>query len=855
MPYVLGTKQLTVFFVILSIICLPLSSRITLRSLIWNDMKALSSTKGSYCLSKDPVMPFDFTKFSQANHDHEVMLSETMNETLRLHICDELAKPCRGEKGYAICLHREGQEEIGLGREPPEVDSRYEKILFKYTGDRCDSESNYTVELEFKCSYDYRDEVALTIVNLDFEHSCHVVIDLETIKACPTPRTPNCTFYQGQEKFDLSMLRNHYDNYEISTAESGPRQHSPIMLNACGPLVQNNTHFKAPGCGPESTACFIDRTDVANPVHRSLGRLGPNTGFYMSDHEIRWVMSDGDPCPYNESVNYTTVVSFLCNPEKILSHPQYVSGLGQCFVQIMWYSSHVCPEWILRVTSGRELARPCTIRDPETLFEYDLTSLRGQVFKTQTSDGGELEMAVCGNLGARSICSDGSGVCKVLKGQSSGVSGGIGNSHLYWKKSGPYLNYTSGDSCSPLQRRWTSIEFKCGPSNSSLEVESDHPCYQRIFWTTPLVCRKPCTSRKFGLPLGHLTNDLEDYVVEHNETTYYLNVCRELVNPPPGCPKNSSACAIGPKKIDAASGNLGTSSTEPELHDPNTPLLGFVHGDTCVEDPTQNYSARIIFTCNHNVNMSYPQYSIYFDCITYFEWPTMWSCGNVHADLDETTYKIVNTLEDEWDLSPLKDYKADIHRLYKLAPFSLTMFNRSNCPGGSFICDYRQNYGREIRVMTDYSTGTVQLFFSNGSICDRNARAVKIANSWRSNKLSAVIVMKCNATAGLGLPVIVGEDICSVEFEWQTDVVCRDRENEKIRPPSGRNAPHNEMTSHWPIIFIIVSVFIVMLVVGILWIYKTDSLRQRFIVFYYRCRHFRQAPAPGNVSREDLVME
>ncbi|CAB0039604.1 unnamed protein product [Trichogramma brassicae] len=761
----LGTKQLTVFFVIMSIIYLPLSSRITIRSLIWNDMKALSSTKGSYCLSKDPIMPFDFMKFSPANHDHEVMLSETMNETLRLHICDELAKPCHGEKGYAICLHREGHEEIGLG--------------------------NNLLHTLIKLLALADVSIYYAMFTFCFEQTCHVTIDLETIKACPAPRTPNCTFYQGQEKFDLSMLRNHYDNYEISTAESGPRQHSPIMLNACGPLVQNNTHFKAPGCGPESTACFIDRTDMANPVHRSLGRLGPDTGFYMSDHEIRWVMSDGDPCPYNESVNYTTVVSFLCNPEKVLSHPQYVSGLGQCFVQIMWYSSHVCPEWILRATSGRELARPCTIRDPETLFEYDLTSLRGRVFKTQTSDGGELEMAVCGNLGARSICSDGSGVCRVLKGQSTGVSGGIGNSHLYWKKSGPYLNYTSGDSCSPLQRRWTSIEFKCGPSSDSLEVESDHPCYQRIFWTTPLVCRKPCTSRKFGLPLGHLTNDREDYVVTHNETTYYLNVCRQLVDPPSECPKNSSFCAIGPKKTDAASGNLGTSSTEPELHDPMTPILGFVNGDTCVEDPTQNYSARIIFTCDDKVNMSYPQYSVYFDCITYFEWPTMWSCGNVHADLNETTYKIVNTLGDEWDLSPLKDYKADIHRLYKLAPFSLTMFNRSNCPGGSFICDYRQNYGREVRVMTDYSTGTVQLFFSNGSICDRNARAVKIANSWRSNKLSAVIVMKCNATAGLGLPVIVG----------------------------------------------------------------TDSLRQRFIEFYQRCRNFRQAPAQGNVSREDLVME
>lgn len=77
------------------------------------------------------------------------------------------------------------------------------------------------------------------------------------------------------------------------------------------------------------------------------------------------------------------------------------------------------------------------------------------------------------------------------------TSGGIGNSNLMWKESGPYLNYTNGDLCyNRKQQRYTLIEFSCGPDYSDIAEENDL-CHNVVKISTPLVCKNQVNDMTF----------------------------------------------------------------------------------------------------------------------------------------------------------------------------------------------------------------------------------------------------------------------------------------------------------------------------------------------------------------------
>lgn len=83
------------------------------------------------------------------------------------------------------------------------------------------------------------------------------------------------------------------------------------------------------------------------------------------------------------------------------------------------------------------------------------------------------------------------GICQV----SGNISGGVFNSNLMWKESGPYLNYTNGSLCGTMnQRAYTIIEFYCDEIESSEIEETGNSCYNKIKISTNLTCEKPTVS-------------------------------------------------------------------------------------------------------------------------------------------------------------------------------------------------------------------------------------------------------------------------------------------------------------------------------------------------------------------------
>ena len=48
-----------------------------------------------------------------------------------------------------------------LGKEPPNIDISSGRILFKYTGDKCNATHNYTINFEMKCDFSMEYEAAV----------------------------------------------------------------------------------------------------------------------------------------------------------------------------------------------------------------------------------------------------------------------------------------------------------------------------------------------------------------------------------------------------------------------------------------------------------------------------------------------------------------------------------------------------------------------------------------------------------------------------------------------------------------------------------------------------------------------
>lgn len=64
-----------------------------------------------FCISKSQEHVFNFTKLDKSNEDYIVYHSD---KQYRLQLCRELVAPCKGKKGYNICM-KVNNTEIGFG--------------------------------------------------------------------------------------------------------------------------------------------------------------------------------------------------------------------------------------------------------------------------------------------------------------------------------------------------------------------------------------------------------------------------------------------------------------------------------------------------------------------------------------------------------------------------------------------------------------------------------------------------------------------------------------------------------------------------------------------------------------------
>ncbi|XP_072743361.1 cation-independent mannose-6-phosphate receptor isoform X2 [Anoplolepis gracilipes] len=699
---------------------------------------------------------YNLTKLS-SNKEDVVIKHDYPNETIRMQLCSPLIKKCNNQDGYAICLVKNNTEK-GIGKFPPEVDSRLGRILFNFTGDNCLYKIKYTVQIIIQCDFDAENNSHPEL----FPHGdgqCNLFMVWKTALACGPRFQTNCTVVNNGLHYDLSPLTRSSNNYVIRMRNE--MKLPKIVLNVCQSIIRQYDSM----CPIKSGACLDDPEKLNR--FSSLGEVKPP---FFKNGNLQIEYQDGAMCTKNINTTHVkTTIIFKCILEATETIPEYIGGGDDCHYQLVWYTAAACSIESLREYSVKTAGK-CSITNPITNFTYNLQSLMNTDFTVINTNGITYKFRVCGAV-TDNACGTGTGICN----SKDSTSLGRANTNLTWQQGGPYLNYTNGNLCENGMHHYTVIGFFCGSEGSFNQplLMEDYPCQTVIHWNTHLACEKRikcATNNDDEINLTPLIQSKNNYIVKANDTEFHINICRPLV-PTRGltCAHGSAAC-----KVSVTSNNeytneisLGFPEESPILNKDLQIILRYIGGSQCPENPVKSISSNFTFVCDNN-NQGLPVYKTYVNCTYVFEWNTSIACGAVIGGWTPPCIIKDGFLSYEYDLSLLYK-KEQIHHVKgkQGKEYSINICGGEKYCKGSAVCHEGNGYGSLKSVIFDYSRDDVKLKYSNGSKCNNNSYTSEVR-------------FICNDSIGIGAPKLLLESQCSAEFEWHTEMICAKHANSRV---------------------------------------------------------------------------
>uniref|UniRef100_A0AAZ3QLR5 Insulin-like growth factor 2 receptor n=1 Tax=Oncorhynchus tshawytscha TaxID=74940 RepID=A0AAZ3QLR5_ONCTS len=382
---------------------------------------------------------------------------------------------------------------------------------------------------------------------------CVYEFEWYTAAACVMSRTvgDNCKVEDPQAgfSFDLSPLSKPGGGfYNMSNGDYD------YFINVCGSVT-------AAKCPLKAGACQVDQ---------SLGEFNSQLSYY--DGMIKLSYSNGSRYNNVQHTLRSTMISFLCDREAGAGKPEFQVEDKYTY-NFRWYTSYVCPE------------RPheCVVTDPNTLDQYDLSSLSrssgGRNWQAMDlSDPNNLRkyyINVCRPLNAVQGCDRQASVCQMKYQPQQGIlSETVSVSNMGLAKRGPaieekdrlLLEYSDGSECisDGLKLTYTTrIHLVCsrGFVSSSPRFLNYGNCTANFMWETGAACaisttcsvRDPNTGFEFNLlPLASKTG----YKAEGNGKTFVVNICGEVAEcgkdqgkPVAGC-ELDNGLVVGPVGVE-----------------------------------------------------------------------------------------------------------------------------------------------------------------------------------------------------------------------------------------------------------------------------------------------------------------
>ncbi|KAG7509424.1 cation-independent mannose-6-phosphate receptor [Solea senegalensis] len=593
---------------------------------IWrtSDACPIRKSQGSECRVRDPKTGYEFNLSSLKGQDYPVRSGKYI---YHLSVCEGLRR--------GVCTHAvtgietvsscqvDGQQHKIAGMANQILSYVGDQLILNYTsGEVCHKLYQRSTEIYFSCHPDRKPGVPEFIKETP---DCTYLFSWPTALACVPVKTTSCSYNDGQGlSYDLSPLALDSRNWEaeMPTASTDKR----FYINVCRSLVQQEGSWKCPS---NAASC-----GKVGDEYLSLGQV--ESGPTWDGSVLKLQYTSGQTCPDGRRTR-SSIIRFKCDRDKVDSRPTLISALEDCVYTFLWLTAAACP---LNSTQHDD----CRVTNPATGHLFDLNSLTkegGYTVYDHQEHRKMFRMNICGNM-VNTGCSPDTAVC--IKETNTAVSGGQVSRKLSYKDHVVELTYEGGGPCAanPNLKHSTVIHFICRPPNMGsapqqpVLIDSDaQTCTHFFSFHTPLLCEQPvkCSIQNGSslldlTPLIHINGyyTATDEAVDQSDRSsdFYINVCLPL-NPIPGvsCPAGSAVC------MDPDNGppvDIGRTTNGPEI-DSATGEVSISYNSTtkCKEDPTQNYTSTIIFTCQRGLELGSPR-MVKLECVYLFEWATPVVC-------------------------------------------------------------------------------------------------------------------------------------------------------------------------------------------------------------------------------------
>lgn len=734
--------------------------------------------KKRYDLS--PLTRFPESEGSQNWVAVNAKAAESDKKRIYMNVChkiiqDGVASSCPEDS--AICAVGNGTaKNLGKFLKSPEKATEGDDIRLIYTdGDKCREKMKVKSIITLKCKPgDVESPPVLRSVSSD---DCIYEFEWFTASACVLSKTEgdNCKVEDMQTgiSFDLSPLQKSNGGfYNMSSKKYD------YFINVCG-------NVKAAQCPETAGACQVDQTGKSS---WNLGQFNSKLSYY--DGMIQLTYRNGSQYNNKQHTQRSTHISFLCDREAGPGKPEFQDE-DEYTYNFKWYTSYACPERL----------HECVVTDPETLQQYDLSSLSvsngGRNWEVMdSSDISSLRkyyINVCRPLKAVPGCDRRASVCEMkFEADREGLSEKVEVSNLGIAKKGPViveqnqlmLEYTKGSMCEADGKTTTyttRIHFVCAsgtpPSGPRFVVNQN--CTVDFVWDTEAACaistvvgtNQTCSVKDpntgFEFNLQPLATD-KGYRVNVNGKDFIVNICGPVKDCETAGSKNVSGCELEDQKPVSQVG------VERSLQFSTDGALTLTYKGV-MDRPTGTQDTFIInFVCDQKA--SPPSLKLIQEELgtsthvihnVIFELATPLACKPAPVDCTVTDsqgreYDLGDLSLDEKSYVPLDT--SDQARFQKFYVNVCKPLPRvQGCPAGAIgacgqINSSFVNLGYVQSNLQAAADGSISIVYLNGDKCGTSGR------------YSTRIIFQCDDSPGA--PMFDRKDGCEFVFIWRTSEAC-----------------------------------------------------------------------------------
>uniref|UniRef100_A0A673C0F7 Insulin-like growth factor 2 receptor n=1 Tax=Sphaeramia orbicularis TaxID=375764 RepID=A0A673C0F7_9TELE len=711
-------------------------------------------------------------EFSNISGNWEAVDAKSTQDSKRfyLNVCHKVLQ-VGGAAGCpedaAICAVDKSNGPISLGSflSSPQKTRTGNDIRLVYTnGDICSHKIRTQTILTLKCKPgDHESAPVLRSVSSD---GCVYELEWYTAAACVLSKTQgdDCKVKDEQAgfSFDLSPLSKADGGFYNLTSGN-----YDYYINVCGPV-------KAANCPEKAGACQVEKSSW------SLGEANSHLLYY--DGLIQLIYKNGSQYNNKQHTHRSTLISFLCDPEAGAGRPEFQVEDDYTY-NFRWYTSYACPE------------RPheCLVTDPDTLHQYDLSSLsrsssRSNWQAMDLSDIGNRKkyyINICRPLNPVLGCDRHASVCQ-MKYTSDQV---VSVSNMGESKRGPIiegpdrllLEFTDGSVCMSDGQKLTyttHIRLVCdrGTSKGPRFLMYQN-CTAFFIWETRAACAikttnnnnvscavtDPNTGFHFNLqPLASKTG----YKTTANGKEFLVNICSDVAE----CGQGMAGCELEDghplspvgveKTLQYSTDGLLTLTYKGNLDAPTASRDTFTINFACDRN-AHNGSLKLVHeelssTDSHVVHDILFEFSTALACI-----PAPVSCQISDSHGNEYDLSHLARNEDDTPWIPIDTDGVKSRRFYINVCRPLPSLQ--DCPVGPLgACgvingkSYNLGYIQSSPQVAE--DGSISIVYQNGDQCGPTSH------------YSTRIVLQCDDSPSS--PMFDRTDGCEYVFIWRTREAC-----------------------------------------------------------------------------------